>query len=314
MLAGIVRARRSPARAYAAWRAERSDRARPHAAVGARRAYTIVYVLPAGPGSWPELRDTIESIYHHDGEDAKVVVADDDSVDSREAVVRSAFPAADVIRVRWPTGGPPRLSNFERRVYAEVLRRYDFDVLCKIDTDALVTGSGLGARAAAEFASRPGVGALGSVGVRADGVPEDYTYDAWLLAHSRRWSRRIARLEDGARANGFTGPRVHGGVYLLSRPALDAAAALGLLRARSPWWSLVPEDLWFSLVVAAAGFSLASWAAPGEPLVSASHHLPLPKEQVLREGKLAIHSVRRGEDGEDEAELRRFFREARTAR
>lgn len=313
MLAAAARARRKPGRVAAALRAERADPAPPKPAGAAGRRFTIVYVLPAGPGSWPALRDTVESILHYEGEDAKVVVADDDSVDCRSAVVRATFPAADVVRARWPTGGPPRQSPFQARVYAQLMRRYDFDVLCKIDTDALVTGPSLGARAAAEFAARPGVGALGSLGVRADGVPEDYSYDAWVLAHSRRWSRSVAKLEDAALANGYEGPRVHGGVYVLSRAALDAAAARGLLRASPPWWTSIGEDLWFSLVVAAAGFGLASWGAPGEPLVSASHHLPLHKDDVLREGKLAVHSVRRGEDGEDEAQLRRFFREARTS-
>lgn len=313
MLAAAARFRRKPGRVAAALRAERADPAppTPTPAAGGRRRFTIVYVLPAGPGSWPALRDTVESILHYDGEDAKVVVADDDSVDCRAAVVRAAFPEVDVVRTRWPTGGPPRQSPFQAQVYAELMRRYDFDVLCKIDTDALMTGAGLGARAAAEFAARPGVGALGSLGVRADGVPADYTYDDWVLAHSRRWSRAVARLQDAARANGYEGPCVHGGVYLISRAALDVAAARGLLRASPPWWTSIGEDLWFSLVVAAAGFRLASWGAPGEPLVSASHHLPLHKEDVLREGKLAVHSVRRGKDGEDEATLRRFFREAR---
>ena len=304
-----LRLRRTPAQALRARRAERRDGVPPQPRD--RQHYTALYVIPAGPRDWQPLIDTLESIRHYEGEQAKVVVADDNSVGCRAAVVRPRFPEVDVIRGRWPSGGPPRQSPFEACVFEAVRRRYDFDVLVKIDTDALVTGPGLGARAAETFEARPEVGALGGIGVRGDGVPEDYSYDAWVLAHSRRWSRSVRRLEARARANGYEGPRLHGGVYVLSRAALDAASAEGLLALDPPVWSLVPEDLWFSLVVVAAGFRLASFGGPGEPLLSASHLLPLPKEDVVSSGKLAIHSVRRGEKGESEQELRSYFRARR---
>lgn len=306
-----LRLRNTPVRALRARRAERRDGF--PASGGGPRRFTAVYVIPAGPRDWQPLQDTVESIVHYEGGQAKVVVADDNSVACRAAIVRERFPDVDVIRGRWPSGGPPRQAPFQARIFEAVRRRYDFDVLIKMDTDAIVTGPGLGARAAEEFARHSELGALGSLGVRGDGVLEDYSYDAWTLAHSRRWSRTVRRLLARARGNGYDGPRPHGGVYILSRAALDVASADGLLALDPPLWSLIPEDLWFSLVVAAAGFRLASFGAPGEPLVSASHYLPLPKEEVLSSGKLAVHSVRRGSAGESEEELRRFFRAARRA-
>jgi hypothetical protein len=132
-----------------------------------------------------------------------------------------------------------------------------------------------------------------------------------VIAHSRRWSPSVRRLVERARAGRFTGAKVHGGVYLASRRALDRAEAEGLLDWRPPWWSMLGEDACISLVIGAAGFGLGSFGAPDEPTASANGFLPLDKHEVLRQRKLAIHSVRRGLHGENENELRTFFRRAR---
>jgi len=65
--------------------------------------------------------------------------------------------------------------------------------------------------------------------------------------------------------------------------------------------------------VHACGFCLGSFGAPGEPIASASKFLPLGKEEVARLGKLGIHSTRRGVGGEEERELRAYFRARREA-
>jgi hypothetical protein len=311
MALALYRQRHAPRRLARA-RLAASREGRPVAAGSpARVACRAVVLIPAGPGAWPALRDTIESVLAFEGPDAKVVVLDDVTADCRAAVVRARFPAVDVIRSRWPAGGPTRLYPMLARGIRVALGRYDFEVLLKLDTDALVTGPGLTESARETFARHPRVGALGTCGVRADGVAEDYSYDAWMLAHASRWSRRVRRLAAQARNGGYRGAKVHGGVYLVSRPALDAALARGLLQWRPPWWAMLGEDTCMSLVVCAAGFELGSFGAPGEPTVSGNTCLPIDKEAVVRESKRAVHSVRRGRRGESEDELRAFFRALR---
>jgi hypothetical protein len=278
-----------------------------------RRDFRAVFVVPVGPGERAGLEDTIASIRAFEGEDAKIVVADDGTPDSRRALVRRDHPDVSVVRAAWPTGGPPRQSHFLTGVYAWALARYRFDVLVKIDADALVTGPGLTERAAQAFAADPALGMLGTTGRRADGEAEDYSYDAWVLAHETRRSAAVRRLERAARAGGFTGQKVHGGVYLLGREALRAAWHGGWLAWRPPWWSLLNEDTVVSMTVLAAGHRLGSWGAPGEPTVSGQGYLPIEKEAVMRDGKLAVHSVRRGPRGETEPELRAYFRGLREA-
>jgi hypothetical protein len=267
-----------------------------------------VFLVPAGPGELEELSQVIESIYAYEGADARIVVVEDATPDVRRPQVQARHPGVDVLRARWPTGGPPRLSPPLSLGLAAALAAYEFDVLCKLDTDALVTGPGLTERAAAAFAADPGLGLLGTVGVRADGEPDDYTWDEWVLEHERRWSPVVRDRLDRARASAYDGTKIHGGVYLASRRALDALAAAGDLRRQPPWWSQIGEDLWLTLGVTAAGFRLGSWGGPGDPTASASKWLPVPLDEVGPRGVLAVHSVRRGAGGEPEAEVRAALR------
>lgn len=313
-LAALRRRRHAPVRALRAERAARRDRRHGQTATvpaAARTTHRALYLVPAGPGSWPALSDTIESILHWEGNETKVVVIDDATVDCRAAVVQRRFPDVEVLRRRWPSGGPPRIFPMLAWGMRELLRRYDFEVICKLDTDALVTGPGLGARAAEALSADDHVGMIGTIGLRADGVPEDYTYDRWALSHSERWSPSVRRLAERARAGGYTGEKVHGGACLFSRRGLEAADRAGLLAWRPPWWSILNDELCFALALYASGSGLASFGAPGEPTVSGQDFLPLDKEEVPRAGKLLVHSVRRGKRGESEQELRAYFRRLR---
>jgi hypothetical protein len=280
----------------------------PGPAPASRGSFRIVYLVLCGPGEIEPLSELIESIRFWEGDAAKVLVVEDATPDVRWPEIRARFPDVDVIRARRPTGGPPRLSPPLALGYRTALQRYGFDVVCKLDTDALVTGPGLGDRAAAHFAEEPRLGMLGTLDLRADGVPEDYTYDAWVLDHERRWSRAVRDRLAHARAGTYEGRKVHGGVYVIGRRALEAMD----LDTQPPWWSQIGEDLWFSLGACAAGFELGSWGAPGEPTASASKRLPVPLAEVRERGLLAVHSVRRGAAGESEAEVRAALRAQRT--
>lgn len=272
-------------------------------------AYGGLFMVPVGPGEWAELSDTLASIVHYEP-DAKVVVVADGAVDIEQQLLTAQFPQADLLRPPLPSGGPPRLTPAFAWAMREIAEHYRFDVLCKIDSDALVTGPGLIEAAAGRFAVEPRLGQLGSTAIRADGEPSDPSYTAWVLGHERRWSRRVRRTVEQAERNGWHG-EAHGGVYLVSRPALDELVRGGFLDQRPPLWSLIPEDVWLSLGIQGAGFEIGSWGAPGDPIASGQGFLPIAKEEVLERDVRAIHSVRRGIGGEDEEQLRTFFRSVR---
>lgn len=263
----------------------------------------------AGPDCLAQTVDTVESIQRNDGNDTKVVVVDDATHDCRAATLRGRFPDIDVIRKRWPGADGFRLHNAQQVGIRWALERYDFDTLLKLDTDSLIVGPGLVSRAHERFAADPTLGMLGSSGIGANGCPEEYTFERFLLAHERRWSRRVRRLLDRARAS-VEGPLcgAQGGVYLVRRAALDRAAQIGTFPWRQPMWSFFPEDLCMSLIVQSAGYTVGSFGAPGEPVACLVYQLPMPIDAIVEQGKLAIHSVRRGYDGEGESEIRAFFR------
>lgn len=311
MLLTMHRCRRAPLIAWRAHRAERADRTTLTPQVSSRRRYRAIYVIPTGPSEWAALRDTIESILHYDGTDTKIVVADDCSIDSRAGVVRNEFPEVDVIRSTWPTSGGFRNYRLLAQVVRACLARYEFDVLGKLDTDALMTGPGLSAYAAARFQEDPRLGMLGTHKLRGDGVAEDYSLDGWLLSRQIPHSKSLRKLVHQAGANGYTGEKCHGGIYFLARGALEQAERRHLLQLRLPWWLILAEDTLFSLTVLAAGHRLGSIGGPGEPTISGQNYLPMPLKAVPSERKLAIHSTRRGLDQETQEDLRSYFRKIR---
>ncbi len=310
MLTALARMRRAPASARAASAAARADRRARRRARPGGGEFKAVCLVPAGPGDWEALRDTLESVLHYEGEGTKVMVVADGSADCRGTIVQAAFPEVDVLDRRWPSAPPNNTSTIADGIdYA--LRRYSFDVLVKLDTDALAIGSSPSAAAARLFEREPRVGVAGTIGVGAEGVPENYDFDRWVLPHTERWSRACHRLMERARHGGYDGSKVHGGVYAFSRPALEAMKASGDLDWRPPWWTPLGEDFWLSIEALANGFSLGSLGGPGEPYAVASKYTPVPTSRLLEQGRVAIHSVRNGFDGEDEATLRAFFRERR---
>ncbi|MDQ3644653.1 MAG: hypothetical protein M3356_03985, partial [Actinomycetota bacterium] len=301
------------------WRASRR-RARAEATpsysqAGERRTYRAVFLVLAGPGEGERVADLIASIHHYEGADVKILIVDDATEDCRAGVLQAQFPDVDVLRTSWPIGGIHRQFPQMARALRELPERYDFRVLAKVDSDALVTGPGLTQAAEAVFASHPRTGLLGTTVSYPDGTPRRgmFAFEAWMIAHSRRWSRRVRRLFDAA-ADAREGPyvRVQGGVYLVSRAALETAAQRGLLRWRQPWWSRMGEDVIMSAVVEAAGFAQGSWGGPGEPIASAQNVLPLALADIVAQRRLAVHSVRRGLHGESEEHVRAFFAARRT--
>jgi hypothetical protein len=310
-LAGALwRRRRFPGVALHSELTRRREPPRDSSPASAAGSSSTLFIVPVGPGQAAELSDTLASIGHYEPT-ADVVVLADGAYDIDQPMVDGALAGAKLWRAPKLSGGPPRLSPPLLWAYRRALGEYPFRVLCKLDTDALLTGPGLLERAEASFDEDPNLGLLGSTAVRADGAPGDPRYSKDVLAHERRWSRVVRETLEAAERRGWNGAEAHGGVYLVSRTALERLAGSGFLALSPPWWSLVGEDLWLALGMASVGYGVGSYGAPGESLASGQGFLPIAKEEVLDRGVLAIHSVRRGIGGEDEAELRAFFRSAR---
>ena len=315
VLVALRRRRRTPVTAVRAEVADRRDRRAGRIPPPPRRRPEVrsIFSMPVGPGDRGAVLDGIDAILASDGDAAQVIVVDDASVDSRAGVVRDRYPQVDVVRQRVPSGGPPRLWPGTQLGLRRALERYDFEQFVKLDADALVTAPEFSERTLARLRMSPRPGIAGSFGLRSDGSPWDYGWHAAVLETERRGDRVLAAAADAAMAAGWTpGEMVHGGVLCVTRPACEALRRDGRLEWRQPFDSLASEDFLLSLFVRAAGFEFVSTGGPDGILATANKHLPLPKEEIAEGPWVAAHSVRFGLDGEDEAELRAFFRARRS--
>jgi hypothetical protein len=267
-----------------------------------------VVLMPTGPGELRWLPDTLESVRRYAPE-ATVVVLADGANDLPRAVAEAQLPGVIFLRSPAISGGPPRLSPSIAWGYRWCLEHLEFDLLLKMDVDALLIGPGLFDALAAVAADRPAAGMIGTPAMRDGGLPGDTSFGRWVVGSERRWSPTVRAADDAARANGWRGEECHGGIYALTRRALEGMRASGHLDRQPPWWTLVGEDLWFSMGVAGAGLEVVS--APGRPIVSGQSRVPLSARQALDEGVLAVHSVKQGLDGESQEALRAVFRTAR---
>lgn len=254
-----------------------------------------------GPGDGEPLTAMAAALLRHEP-DARLLVVDDSSGERMPALERD--DRVD-FAPRWrPRGYPTGLLRLVLESFALIASRYEFDVLLKLDTDALCLRPGVFAEARACFEARPRVGMAGSH-LRGTGDERDDHRFAWLvplMEAEAREDARFAEAWDAALANGYTpGEHVQGGVYVLSRAALDALDAAGLLRWRPRLDATLYDDVVLSMFVYAAGFTLASL----EPtILSAPNNLPVQLGAVAELSPAAVHTVKRGLGGESEAEVR----------
>jgi peptidoglycan biosynthesis protein MviN/MurJ (putative lipid II flippase) len=312
MAAALKRRRWAPILIARRLLADRGEREKPSPSFLAGRRVRSLVLMPAGPGSLDALCDTADSLFASDDGESQVLVIDDWGEDTRAAVLRRRLPSADVIRTPSPSGGPPALWPMFQRAILFALDNYEFDLLVKLDTDAIITGPGFSSTLARRIHRAPGAGIAGSYRVRADGRAEDHHYHAAILQRERRWNEQLDEAARRAEARGWrTGDAVQAGVLALTREACEGMRDDGWLDWNRPWYSQLAEDLLLTIFTVACGYDPVSIGGPGGIVAVANKGLPLPTQQIIDGPWVAAHSVNHGYHGEREAELRERFREAR---
>jgi glycosyltransferase involved in cell wall biosynthesis len=278
-----------------------------------------VIVIPFADGELPMVLDTLQSIDRFVGEPHHVIAVDDCSRDRLDERLRGMRGDITVLRNERKHGGRSGLYVTMANACKHALDRFSFRVFMKMDADALMVGPGLMTQAIRCFEDHPQAGILGSYRVRADGERRSWLkwkLGFWYETNPLRalWGRKPLwrdpiRL---ARRRAYdVGENVLGGAYLIRRECLEAMRRNNLLDYEYEAIlseSRMGEDVIFSLMVKAAGYDLHDFGSPEHSMALALTHVPLPKEEILRQGKTVIHSVKRGKDGESQEELRAFFR------
>jgi glycosyltransferase involved in cell wall biosynthesis len=286
---------------------------------GPARPVRIAVIIPAGPRD--DILDTLASVVRYTDPSRVILVIDDTgALHASSAQIREL--SEDIAVIPAPVTVPGVLGGLWVKVaagYTWVLERFRPGLILRMDADALMLGSGIEAAAEKALASQPGVGMLGSWRLDPAGNPRDFTPSARILraeeglrglTHPRCRSlvRRYARL---ARQCGYTaGEHALGAAYVHSYQAASCLYRNGWLNEPGLGPSRLADDHLMSLLTVAAGFRIADFGGPGDPMALKWRGLPAHPAELLADGKLITHSVRSWGDL-SERQIRSIFAEAR---
>jgi len=287
------------------------------------KTYKLIVVIPVGPPDVLEyVLDTIDSVIHYTGAERKIILLDDTGGKDTCDVLQSQLPDLDVVKTPRNYGGRGGLYLTLSLGYLHAYKNYDFKVLLKMDTDALIIGEKPEEDAIDFFARHPDVGIIGHYRFQTHpDVDDDHWSKEQLFEESRRKNLfrdpilclSLRRLLRQARANGFRmGDYVFGGSYFMSAECVRRLAERNLFYRKELGRSLLEEDHIFGLLAKAVGLELADFASGELPMALEWKGLPCAPEELVAKKKKVIHSTKRWEDlGEEE--IRKFFREIRYA-
>ncbi|MCC6502894.1 MAG: glycosyltransferase [Deltaproteobacteria bacterium] len=278
-----------------------------------------VFFVPFCEKEYDMVIDTIASIRHYVKEPHHIIAVDDFSPSRLDERLKAEVPGITVLRNPRRHGGRSGLYITQAIACKHALEHFNFKMFIKMDTDALMVGPGLVTRAATELAERPATGILGSWEFRADGKKRNW--HMWRLTFltesspARRlfskpvlWRKPIRE----AKKHGYRlGENILGGCYILNERCLRAMARMGYLDYEYDnilRFSKIGDEIIFSLFCKAAGFEIHDFGRPADPMVIALDIVPMAKEKLMAEGKAVIHSVKKGFDGETQAQMREFFK------
>jgi hypothetical protein len=286
----------------------------------AREHKRIAVVLPVGPNDAEGAFDTLASAVYYLDRPRVIVVVDDTGQLGFSRRAREL--SADIFVLPAPPKAPGGLGGLWVKIaagYDWVLQKYEPDVVLRLDADALIIGAGIEEYAAKEFVENPETGLLGSYRIGPDGGIRDWSWPARRLrieagVRGLRHPHARTRLRDfvkRARNNSYIdGEHALGGGYIHSFKAADDIYAKGWFKDRSFATSKLGEDHIMALVTVAAGYRVADFGGPADPMALTWKGLPSHPDKLLARNKLVTHSVRSWENL-GEAEVRQIFRAAR---
>jgi hypothetical protein len=281
----------------------------------------LLIVLPIGPLG-PKLRlehiiDTINSIRHYATPDNRIIIQDNSTNQNVGEQLLQSFPNLIVIRTPENYGLSAGLYKAESLAYLYAYTTFEFQVLIRMDTDALMTGAGLEDEAIARFTQNPNLAQLGEYKIGCNGEISEFSWPrqellkeisqaGWLQDKGR--CEVLRELVEKAQANGYElGEHILGGVSILSPRFVERLVQENLLLREEIRRSRLQEDHVFSLLAKALGMDLGEFGGPNDPMAIRWQGLPCSPEEVVRRKKKIIHSTRFWED-RDEDSIRAYFR------
>ncbi|MBE2269012.1 MAG: hypothetical protein IAE80_12340 [Anaerolinea sp.] len=282
----------------------------------------LVIIIPAGALSsknrYEHMVDTIESIQHYAGADHKIVIQDNSAPMHLGDRLGRHFPSVDVVRAPVNYGLFGGLYKSLSLALLHVHATYDYDVLMKMDTDALMTGAGIADDAIRFFADNPNVGEIGNHLFAGKGIeyPRDRArYEAsnlgWLRDRQRCSTMRLYMQQ--ARANGWRdGEHILGGTAIYNPEFIKRLVNGDYLLREELRRTMLQEDHLWGMLCYAVGMKIARFHIPENPLAVVWKGLPRSPQALVEVGAKIVHSTRYW-NGMNEDQIRAFFRHKRLA-
>ncbi|PIQ22763.1 MAG: hypothetical protein COW65_01210 [Cytophagales bacterium CG18_big_fil_WC_8_21_14_2_50_42_9] len=289
------------------------------------RNFDLVVVMPIGPnGNVNYIDDTINSIKYYFSCKYKLIILDDSHKGTGDAI-QKMHPDAEVLKTKKNRGVNAGLYLNLCQAYQHALQQYNFEVLLKIDDDALITGHDPDQEALQFFRKNPGIGMAGlyQTGENFTNFLGNQVDNSWprkqLMKDTCTWKimrRPIAnftlrKLFFKAIRKGYEiGENIQGGAYFLSKACLNKLNETQYLPVTNLKTVNLGEDHLLSLLTKLAGFKLGDLSSGNLPLGTTWKGLPGSPEVLRSKGKKIIHSTRSWQDM-NEDQIRAYFKQFR---
>jgi hypothetical protein len=289
-----------------------------------REAFDAIYYLPVGEKDRIDyVSDSIEAIYFHNSPRTKIILMDDSGVAQHGKKLQTIFPDVDVFLTdpKFQGKGLAGRHGFETvRTLKYAVEKYEFKVIIRHDTDALVTADGLDQDLIALFAKDPSVGILGRHWMNCEGYYIDRGVSRHFMKRLNSFPYRfyflrsvthLNRLVRRANRNGYiTGELVLGCCTGYSYECAFRLAAFiddfkGIRGIRG-----LAEDYFTTLFVKYVNMNLGDASDLNGPMALELVGIPMELEKVVEQNRKIIHSVK-NDPRYTQEEIREFFRNRR---
>lgn len=289
-----------------------------------------IFLIPFHDNDIMQLYDTIDSIKHY-VKDSYSIICINDCKDrqnielfekrmlSNDSVI-NFVPSYDA---SWPQNTYGSLFCKKYQGIDYVLKHFSFDFLVFMDTDALITGFSLIECVNRYFEGGDSeFGMIGSYKIRVDGKRRTRWQWALYILYLVYFRKSISRKSliwkiwiSEASKNGYKlGEHMLGGAFIASNKCIKKMIELypyDLILKDKIYLISIGDDVIFSLLTFASKYKIGDFGRPDDPMAVALNYLPISKEEIVKQKKQIIHSVRKGFNGENEKELRTYFKSLR---
>jgi hypothetical protein len=285
------------------------------------RKVRAIFYLPVGEGDRIDyLIDSIEAIHHHSGPDVVVMLMDDSGDKDHGQTLQKTFPNLIVHKTdpKFQGKGLAGRHGFETaRILKYAVDNYWFDVIFRLDTDALITGDHIEEDLIQLFKEKPNCGLLGRHWVNAEGYLIDRGKSRELIDRLNRLPYRLYflramtglnRLIARAKCNGY----IEGELVLGCATAYTYECAFRIAAFIDDFKSIrtlrgLAEDYFTTIFVKYVNLEYGDASHPEGPMAVQLKGIPLTLDELLANNKKVIHSIK-NDQRYSQDEIRAFFR------